>query len=310
MTDTIEFGTRELPRWNTISISGYHIREAGSTAVQELAFTIADGMAYVEAALARGLRVDDFAPAAELLLQQPQRLLRGDRQVPGRAPDLVAADDRALPRRERALDLDALPHPDGGRLPHRPAAAQQPDPGRHPGAGGRARRDAVAPHRRVRRGVGRAVGRGRPARPAPAADHRRGDRRGEHRRPARRVVVRRGADRRDRGRRLALPRRDRPARRHGRGDRRGLPAARDRRRGLPLPARARRRRAGDRRGQPLRRPRRGAGDPAAAGLGGVARGPTSPASSGPGASATAPPSRRPWPGCATLAAARARPRRT
>ena len=51
VTDTIEFGTRELPRWNTISISGYHIREAGSTAVQELAFTIADGMAYVEEAL-------------------------------------------------------------------------------------------------------------------------------------------------------------------------------------------------------------------------------------------------------------------
>jgi methylmalonyl-CoA mutase N-terminal domain/subunit len=62
VTDTIEFGTRELPRWNTVSISGYHIREAGSTAVQELAFTIADGMAYVEAALARGLRVDEFAP--------------------------------------------------------------------------------------------------------------------------------------------------------------------------------------------------------------------------------------------------------
>ena len=62
VTDTIEFGTLEMPRWNTVSISGYHIREAGSTAVQELAFTIADGMAYVEAALARGLRVDDFAP--------------------------------------------------------------------------------------------------------------------------------------------------------------------------------------------------------------------------------------------------------
>jgi methylmalonyl-CoA mutase N-terminal domain/subunit len=62
VTDTIEFGALELPRWNTISISGYHIREAGSTAVQELAFTIADGMAYVEDALRRGLRVDDFAP--------------------------------------------------------------------------------------------------------------------------------------------------------------------------------------------------------------------------------------------------------
>ena len=62
VTDTVEFGTKEVPRWNTISISGYHIREAGSTAVQELAFTLADGLAYVEDAMSRGLDVDDFAP--------------------------------------------------------------------------------------------------------------------------------------------------------------------------------------------------------------------------------------------------------
>ena len=62
ITDTVEFGTKEVPRWNTISISGYHIREAGSTAVQELAFTLGDGIAYVDAALERGLDVDDFAP--------------------------------------------------------------------------------------------------------------------------------------------------------------------------------------------------------------------------------------------------------
>ncbi len=62
IVDTIEYCTKEIPRWNTISISGYHIREAGSTAVQELAFTLADGIAYVEAALERGLNVDDFAP--------------------------------------------------------------------------------------------------------------------------------------------------------------------------------------------------------------------------------------------------------
>jgi len=62
IVDTIEYCTKEVPRWNTISISGYHIREAGSTAVQELAFTLADGIAYVEAALERGLKVDDFAP--------------------------------------------------------------------------------------------------------------------------------------------------------------------------------------------------------------------------------------------------------
>jgi methylmalonyl-CoA mutase N-terminal domain/subunit len=62
IVDTIEYCTREVPRWNTISISGYHIREAGATAVQELAFTLADGIAYVEATLERGLKVDDFAP--------------------------------------------------------------------------------------------------------------------------------------------------------------------------------------------------------------------------------------------------------
>ncbi|MFW9784095.1 MAG: methylmalonyl-CoA mutase [Candidatus Heimdallarchaeota archaeon] len=60
--DTIEYCTKYIPQWYTISISGYHIREAGSTAVQELAFTLADGFAYVEAAMERGLDVDDFAP--------------------------------------------------------------------------------------------------------------------------------------------------------------------------------------------------------------------------------------------------------
>ena len=61
-TDTIMYCSRNLPRWNSISISGYHIREAGSDAVQELAFTLADGIAYVEAVRARGMAVDDFAP--------------------------------------------------------------------------------------------------------------------------------------------------------------------------------------------------------------------------------------------------------
>ncbi|MGH2359088.1 MAG: acyl-CoA mutase large subunit family protein, partial [bacterium] len=60
--DMLVFGTRELPRWNVISISGYHIREAGATAVQELAFTLADGVAYVQAGIDAGLDVDEFAP--------------------------------------------------------------------------------------------------------------------------------------------------------------------------------------------------------------------------------------------------------
>jgi len=62
VTDIFEFCAAELPRWNTVSISGYHMREAGATAAQELAFTLADAIAYCEAAVARGLAIDDFAP--------------------------------------------------------------------------------------------------------------------------------------------------------------------------------------------------------------------------------------------------------
>jgi methylmalonyl-CoA mutase N-terminal domain/subunit len=62
ITDTFAYCAQRLPRWNTISISGYHIREAGSTAPQEIAFTLSNGIAYVEAAVAAGLQVDDFAP--------------------------------------------------------------------------------------------------------------------------------------------------------------------------------------------------------------------------------------------------------
>ncbi len=62
ITDIFRFCTEQVPNWNTISISGYHMREAGSTAVQEVAFTLANGIAYVEAALAAGQTVDDFAP--------------------------------------------------------------------------------------------------------------------------------------------------------------------------------------------------------------------------------------------------------
>jgi methylmalonyl-CoA mutase N-terminal domain/subunit len=62
ITDVLHFASKHVPRWNTISISGYHIREAGSTALQELAFTLRDGIEYVEAAIQAGLTVDDFAP--------------------------------------------------------------------------------------------------------------------------------------------------------------------------------------------------------------------------------------------------------
>ena len=85
IVDTFAWCKAEVPKWNTISICGYHIREAGSDAVQEVAFTLADGIAYVEAAIKAGLDVDEFAAAAGVLLQRAQRPHRGGRQVPRRA---------------------------------------------------------------------------------------------------------------------------------------------------------------------------------------------------------------------------------
>jgi len=75
ITDTFAFCAQEVPAWNTISISGYHIREAGSTAVQEVAFTFADAIAYVEAALKAGLAVDDFAPRISFFFNSHNNLL-------------------------------------------------------------------------------------------------------------------------------------------------------------------------------------------------------------------------------------------
>src|SRR5215468_3183333 len=75
ITDTFAFCAREVPKWNTISISGYHIREAGSTAVQEVAFTFADAIAYVEAALKAGLEIDEFAPSLSFFFNAHNNLL-------------------------------------------------------------------------------------------------------------------------------------------------------------------------------------------------------------------------------------------
>ena len=96
--DMIEFCSRELPRMHPISISGYHIREAGSTAAQELAFTLADGFAYVDAARRARARRRRLRASPLLLLQRAHRLLRGDREVPRRPPDLGARAARALRR--------------------------------------------------------------------------------------------------------------------------------------------------------------------------------------------------------------------
>src|SRR5207344_703342 len=75
ITDTFAFCRERVPRWNTISISGYHIREAGSTAAQEVAFTLANGVAYVTAAQEAGLKVDDFAPQLSFFFNAHNNLM-------------------------------------------------------------------------------------------------------------------------------------------------------------------------------------------------------------------------------------------
>ena len=175
VTDTVEFGTREMPRWNTISISGYHIREAGSTAVQELAFTIADGIAYVEDALARGMRVRRLRPAP--VASSSTATTTSSRRSPssGRraGSGTSSARERFGAENERSTWMRFHTQTAGVSL-----TAQQPLNNLTRVAiqalaavlGG----TQIAPYRCVRRGVGRPLGGGRPARPAPAAGHRRG----------------------------------------------------------------------------------------------------------------------------------------
>ena len=127
VTDMVEFCAREMPKWHPISISGYHIREAGSNAQQELAFTLMNGFTYVEAAIERGLDVDDFAPRlsfffnAHLDFFEEIAKYRAARRIWAGAP-------RALRREEPALVADALPHPDRGRVADRAAAGGEHRP--------------------------------------------------------------------------------------------------------------------------------------------------------------------------------------
>jgi methylmalonyl-CoA mutase N-terminal domain/subunit len=123
VTDVIAFCAERVPRWNPISISGYHMREAGSTAVQEVAFTLANGLVYVEAALARGLSIDDFAPRLSFFFNAHNNFLeevakfRAARRL---WAELVA--ERFAPRDSRSLWLRFHTQTAGSTL-----TAQQPD---------------------------------------------------------------------------------------------------------------------------------------------------------------------------------------
>ncbi len=198
-TDIFEYCRERVPKWNTISISGYHIREKGCSAVQEVAFTLSNAIAYVEAALDARPRDRRVRPPPRLLLQLPQQRLPGGRQVPRRAADVGEDRRRAVRREGPQLDEDPLPHPDRRRDAAGPAAGGEHHPRRPAGLRRRLRRHPEPAHQRLRRGAGaadRALGADRPAHPAGARAR---VRCGGHRRPLRRLLLHRVADRRDRG---------------------------------------------------------------------------------------------------------------
>ena len=107
VTDMIEFAAGEVPRWNTVSISGYHIREAGATAAQELAFTLADGIAYVQAGVERGLHVDDFAPRLSFFFDVHNDFFEEIAKLRAAAPPLGADHEGALPGRRTPESMRA-----------------------------------------------------------------------------------------------------------------------------------------------------------------------------------------------------------
>ena len=255
VTDVVAFCAERVPKWNPISISGYHIREAGSTAVQEVAFTLANGLCYVDAALERGLAIDDFAPRLSFFFNSHNDFL--EEVAKFRAARRLWAElltERYAPKDQRSLWLRFHTQTGGSTL-----TAQQPD--------NNVVRVAIQALAAVCGGTqslhtnGRDEALGLPTedsallalRTQQIVAHESGITR--VRRSARRLVGARGGDRAHRARGARL---HRAHRRHGRRARRHrarLPAARDRRGRLLHPARDREGRAGDRRRQSLRRRR-------------------------------------------------------
>ena len=258
VTDMVEFTSREMPLWHPISISGYHIREAGSTAAQELAFTLADGFTYVEWAIERGLDVDDFAPRLSFFFNA----------------HLDFFEEIAKYRAARRIWATLMREKYGAKDPrswlmrfHTQTAgvsltAQQPEvnlvrtaiealaavlggtQSLHTNSFDEAL--ALPTENAVRLAL----------RTQQVIAHETGRR--EHDRPAGRLLLRRASDQRARAPGLRLLRPDREARRRRRGDQGELLPARDRGGVVPLPVGGRGEAADHRRRQPLRARRRAA----------------------------------------------------
>ena len=193
-TDLFAYCAERIPRWNTISISGYHIREAGSTAVQELAFTVANGIAYCEAAVAAGLSPDEFGERLSFFFNahndffQEVAKFRAARRLWARV-----MSERFGATNPKALALRFHAQTGGSTL-----TAQQPENNivrvAIQALSAVLRRRAVDPHELVRRGA-RAAERARgDDRAAHAAGARARGGCADHGRPARRLLLRRGAD--------------------------------------------------------------------------------------------------------------------
>jgi hypothetical protein len=170
-TDIFAYCDEHVPKWNTISISGYHMREKGCSAVQEVAFTLANAISYVDGGAGAGPEDRRVRPPSRLLLQLPQQRLPGDRQVPRRAADVGGDHAGPVRRHRREGPDDPLPHPDRRGHAPGPAARGKHHPGGAAGVRRRQRRHPVASHQRLRRGAGasdRALGADRPSHPAGA----------------------------------------------------------------------------------------------------------------------------------------------
>ena len=257
-TDLFAYCAERIPSWNTISISGYHIREAGSTAVQELAFTLANGIAYCDAAVAAGLSPDDFGERLSFFFNahnhffQEVAKFRAARRLWARI-----MSERFGATNPKALALRFHAQTGGSTL-----TAQQPQ--------NNVVRVAIQALSAVCGGAqslhtnsfdeALALPSEHAARLALRTQQILASEAGgtRHRRSARRLVLHRGAHRRARAARLGADRAHRRARRRRRGGRAGLRPGRDRAGGVPLPAGGRGGRARHRRRQPLPRGRGGA----------------------------------------------------
>jgi methylmalonyl-CoA mutase cobalamin-binding domain/chain len=118
ISDIIGYTSENMPKFNSISISGYHMQEAGANLVQELAYTIADGREYVRAAIAAGMDVDKFAGRLSVLLRHRDEFLHGDREA-ARGADALAPGDDGVRGEVRTLQDAAHPLPDLRREPCR-----------------------------------------------------------------------------------------------------------------------------------------------------------------------------------------------